>query len=102
LNTINYETGADFKKQRKTWTAALLDGDWRLIDVRWICEAAYGVAKNNWRLIEDEKGKVSTKRAMQENRGTFKTHCRFRSLQSPSNNAAVQVFLCFLKSAPVS
>lgn len=77
-NTINYEIGADFKKQRKTWTAALLDGDWRLIDVRWICEAAYGVTKNNWRLIEDEKGKVSAKRAMQENRGTFKTHCRFR------------------------
>ncbi|CAG2242981.1 unnamed protein product [Mytilus edulis] len=77
-NTINYEVGADFKNQRKTWTAALLDGEWRLIDVRWICEAAYGVTKNNWRLIEDEKGKVSTKRAMQENRGTYKTHCRFR------------------------
>lgn len=77
-NTIKYEIGDDFKEQKKTWTAVLLDGEWRLLDVRWICEAAYGVLKNNWRLIEDEKGKVSNRRAMKENRGTFKTHVRFR------------------------
>ncbi|KAJ8321230.1 hypothetical protein KUTeg_001218 [Tegillarca granosa] len=57
-NTVKYEVGDDFRGQRKTWTAALLDGDWRLLDVRWICEAAYGVAKKKWRLIEDDKGKV--------------------------------------------
>ncbi|XP_069128822.1 uncharacterized protein [Argopecten irradians] len=77
-NTIKYEVGDDFKEQRKTWTVVLLDGQWRVLDVRWICEAAYGVLKNNWRLIEDENGKVSQRRAMRENRGTFKTHVRFR------------------------
>lgn len=77
-NTIKYEVGDDFKEQRKTWTVVLLDGQWRVLDVRWICEAAYGVLKNNWRLIEDENGKVSQRRAMRENRGSFKTHVRFR------------------------
>ncbi|XP_060078850.1 uncharacterized protein LOC132558320 [Ylistrum balloti] len=77
-NTIKYEVGDDFKEQKKTWTVVLLDGQWRVMDVRWICEAAYGVLKNNWRLIEDENGKVSQRRAMRENRGTFKTHVRFR------------------------
>ncbi|XP_062602116.1 uncharacterized protein LOC134263747 [Saccostrea cucullata] len=77
-NTIKYEVGKDFMEQRKSWTAVLLDGNWRLLDVRWICEAAYGVAKTNWRLIEDEKGKVDTSKAIKENRNTFKTQCRFR------------------------
>ncbi|XP_021360266.1 uncharacterized protein LOC110454848 isoform X2 [Mizuhopecten yessoensis] len=77
-NTIKYEVGDDFREQKKTWTVVLLDGQWRVMDVRWICEAAYGVLKNNWRLIEDENGKVSQRRAMRENRGSFKTHVRFR------------------------
>lgn len=77
-NTIKYEIGSDFMEQKKSWTAVLLDGNWRLLDVRWICEAAYGVAKTNWRLIEDEKGKVDTTKAIKENRNTIKTQCRFR------------------------
>ncbi|KAK3099611.1 hypothetical protein FSP39_007024 [Pinctada imbricata] len=77
-NTIKYEVGEDFDRQRKSWTAVLLDGDWRLLDVRWICEAAYGILKSSWCLIEDEHGKVNTRRAIQENRGSYKTQCRFR------------------------